>query len=76
MRHRLCVGLKMVVHGISIALIAESYGKWLVKTLEDERTCTKDSRRKMLKAPVICKLFLDDIRTDPDFRPKQIQEEM
>ncbi|CAL9248115.1 unnamed protein product [Arabidopsis halleri] len=53
-----------------------SYGKWLVKTLEDEHTCTKDSRRKMLKAPVICKLFLDDIRTDPDFRPKRIQEEI
>ncbi|XP_019082513.1 PREDICTED: uncharacterized protein LOC104704215 [Camelina sativa] len=54
----------------------ECVGKWKVKTFEDQHSCTNDNYCKILKAPVICKMFLDDIRTDPDYGPKRMQQEI
>ncbi|XP_010463179.1 PREDICTED: uncharacterized protein LOC104743834 [Camelina sativa] len=54
----------------------ECVGKWKVKTFEDQHSCTNDNYCKILKAPMICKMFLDDIRTDPDYGPKWMQQEI
>ncbi|XP_024004160.1 uncharacterized protein LOC112081609 [Eutrema salsugineum] len=54
----------------------EHLGKWKVKTYEDVHTCFKDGRSKILKKSVIVKLFLDEIRTYPEYRPKMIQDQI
>ncbi|XP_048631449.1 uncharacterized protein LOC125606422 [Brassica napus] len=54
----------------------ERLGKWMVKTYFEEHSCQKDGHSRILKAPVITKLFLDDIRTDPDMKPMAIQRQI
>lgn len=54
----------------------ERLGKWMVKTYFEEHSCQKDGYSRILKAHVITKLFLDDIRTDPDMKPKAIQRQI
>ena len=48
----------------------------MVKTYSDEHSCEKDGYCKLLKSPVITKLFLDDIRTDPDMKPRAILDQI
>lgn len=50
--------------------------KWMVKTFQDEHSCTADGYSKIIKEGVIAKMFMDDIRSDPDFRPKTMQTQI
>ncbi|KAL0664015.1 hypothetical protein Bca4012_100852 [Brassica carinata] len=54
----------------------ERLGKWMVKTFSDKHRCQKDGYCKFLKSAVICKLFLNDIRTDPELKPRFIQDQI
>lgn len=54
----------------------ERYGKWMVKTYEDDHKCQKYGYSKILKSGVIMKLFMDEIRNDIDLKPKYIQEQI
>uniref|UniRef100_A0A0D3E584 SWIM-type domain-containing protein n=1 Tax=Brassica oleracea var. oleracea TaxID=109376 RepID=A0A0D3E584_BRAOL len=54
----------------------ERIGKWMVKTFSDKHRCQKDGYCKLLKSAVICKLFLNDIRTDPELKPRFIQDQI
>ncbi|XP_018444097.1 uncharacterized protein LOC108816034 [Raphanus sativus] len=51
-------------------------GLFMVKFYNDEHSCTKDGFSKVVKDGIIAKLFLNDIRRDPDFRPQAMQESL
>ncbi|KAJ0254840.1 hypothetical protein HA466_0096890 [Hirschfeldia incana] len=54
----------------------ERYGKWMVKTYEDEHKCEKDGYSKILKSGVILKVFMDEIRNYVDLKPRYMQEQV
>ena len=49
-------------------------GLYMVKTFNDEHACTKDGYSKVLKSRVIANMFLNDVRKDPSYKPKAMQE--
>ena len=54
----------------------ECISKWMVKTFTEKHSCVFDGYFKLLKACVIAKMFMEDIRTDPEFKPRTIQDEI
>ncbi|CAA7024765.1 unnamed protein product [Microthlaspi erraticum] len=52
----------------------EPHGKWVIKTKCGYHSCTPKGRCKMLKAPVIAKLFLHKLRQKPNFWPIKMQK--
>ena len=48
----------------------------MVKTFQDIHTCFKDGRCKILLDSCIAKLFLNELREDPEMKPKAIQEQI
>ncbi|WZZ40591.1 hypothetical protein YC2023_036850 [Brassica napus] len=52
----------------------ESTRKWLVKTRYIYHSCTPNGKCKMLRSPVIARLFLDKLREDDNLMPEKIQE--
>lgn len=55
-------------------LYEEPIGKYMVKTVEDEHSCINDGYSKILKSKVIANLFLDDVRFDPEFIVRTMQD--
>ncbi|XP_023641182.1 uncharacterized protein LOC111831391 [Capsella rubella] len=52
----------------------EPVGKWMIKVYHDEHRCERNGYSKLLTQAVIARLFLNDIRSNPKFKPKVIQE--
>lgn len=48
----------------------------MVKTFQDVHTCFKDGRCKILLDSRIAKLFLNEVREDPEMKPKAIQDQI
>ncbi|XP_018509279.1 uncharacterized protein LOC103835555 isoform X1 [Brassica rapa] len=48
--------------------------KWLLKTKYKFHSCTPDGKCKLLKSPVIARLFLDKLRQKADLMPEEIQQ--
>ena len=48
--------------------------KWLLKTKYKYQSCTPDGKCKLLKNPVIARLFLDKLRQKADLMPEEIQQ--
>jgi len=48
----------------------------MVKTFTEKHSCVFDGYFKLLKACVIAKMFMEDIRTDPEFKPRTLQDEI
>ncbi|KAG7583923.1 Zinc finger PMZ-type [Arabidopsis suecica] len=46
---------------------------WVVKTTYRKHSCTPNGRCKILRSPVIARLFMDKLRVNPKFMPKEIQ---
>ncbi|XP_010463024.1 PREDICTED: uncharacterized protein LOC104743671 [Camelina sativa] len=46
----------------------------MVKTCNDVHACTKDGFSKVIKSGVLAQLFLNDIRKDPTFKAKAMQD--
>lgn len=53
-----------------------SVSQWMVKTFQDVHTCFKDARCKILSDSRIAKLFLNELREDPEMKPKAIQDQI
>ena len=49
--------------------------KWLVKTRYKYHSCTPNGKCKLLRSPVIARLFLDKLREDSGLMPEKIQEQ-
>ncbi|XP_010497231.1 PREDICTED: uncharacterized protein LOC104774293, partial [Camelina sativa] len=49
-------------------------GAYMVKRCEDEHSCIKDGFSKVVKDGIIAKLLLNDIRKDPTYKPKTMQD--
>ncbi|KAG7533687.1 Transposase MuDR plant [Arabidopsis thaliana x Arabidopsis arenosa] len=54
----------------------EPVGKWMIKVYHDEHRCVKNGYSKLLTQAVIARLFLNDLRSNPNFKPKVIQEQI
>ncbi|XP_010436569.1 PREDICTED: uncharacterized protein LOC104720348 [Camelina sativa] len=52
----------------------DKIGKYMVKTCNDVHACTKDGFSKVIKSGVLAQLFLNDIRKDPTFKAKAMQD--
>ncbi|WZY95224.1 hypothetical protein YC2023_067553 [Brassica napus] len=50
--------------------------KWLVKTRHRYHSCTPNGKCKLLRSPVIARLFLDKLREDIGLMPEKIQEQI
>ena len=50
--------------------------KWLVKTRYKYHSCTPNGKCKLLRSPVIARLFLDKLREDSGLMPEKIQEQI
>ncbi|XP_048600050.1 uncharacterized protein LOC106453970 [Brassica napus] len=50
--------------------------KWLVKTRYKYHSCTPNEKCKLLRSPVIARLFLDKLREDSELMPEKIQEQI
>ncbi|XP_024014814.1 uncharacterized protein LOC112088710 [Eutrema salsugineum] len=48
--------------------------RYMIKTFVKEHTCMKDGHSKVIKDGVIAKLFLNDIKKNPDYRPSDMQD--
>lgn len=46
---------------------------WVVKTTYRKHSCTPNGRCRLLRSPVIARLFMDKLRVNPEFMPLQIQ---
>ncbi|KAF8048351.1 hypothetical protein N665_2555s0002 [Sinapis alba] len=53
--------------------IKQESQKWLLKTKYGYHSCTPDGKCKLLKSPVIARLFLDKLRQKADLMPEEIQ---
>ncbi|KAL0719454.1 hypothetical protein Bca4012_068778 [Brassica carinata] len=51
----------------------KSVNQWMVKTFQEEHTCTKDGRCRLMSEGVIAKLIVNEIRNQPAMKPKAIQ---
>lgn len=49
---------------------------WLVKTRYKYHSCTPNGKCKLLKSPVIARIFLDKLREDSGLMPEKIQEQI
>ncbi|XP_024006589.1 uncharacterized protein LOC112083091 [Eutrema salsugineum] len=56
--------------------ISGKSGTWQVVTFQSKHTCVPNGKCKMLKAPVIARLFLDKIREEPEYYMPMKLEEM
>ncbi|XP_056846567.1 uncharacterized protein LOC108834338 [Raphanus sativus] len=50
--------------------------KWLVKTRYKYHSCTPNGKCRLLRSPVIARLFLDKLREDNGLMPEKIQEQI
>ncbi|XP_024011246.1 uncharacterized protein LOC112086517 [Eutrema salsugineum] len=48
--------------------------RYMIKTCDIEHTCMKDGHSKVIKDGVIARLFLNDIKRNPDYRPSDMQD--
>ncbi|XP_024013207.1 uncharacterized protein LOC112087530 [Eutrema salsugineum] len=48
--------------------------RYMIKTFDDEHTCMKDGHSKVIKDGVIARLFLNDIKRDPTYKPSAMQD--
>ncbi|XP_010484802.1 PREDICTED: uncharacterized protein LOC104763085 [Camelina sativa] len=46
---------------------------WVLKTICTDHSCTSNGKCKLLKSPVIGRLFMDKLRLKPNFMPLKIQ---
>ncbi|XP_018514420.1 uncharacterized protein LOC108871883 [Brassica rapa] len=54
----------------------KSSQKWIVKTRYKYHSCTPNGKCKLLKSPVIARLFLDKLRENSALMPEKIQEQI
>ncbi|XP_024013228.1 uncharacterized protein LOC112087550 [Eutrema salsugineum] len=54
----------------------EPLQKWLVKVYVKKHTCMKSGRSKILSQEVIAKLFVNELRDNPKYMPREIQSEI
>ncbi|ESQ55732.1 hypothetical protein EUTSA_v10026773mg [Eutrema salsugineum] len=54
----------------------ESVSQWMVKTFQEDHTCYKDGRCKILTESVISDMFIHEIRDDPQLKPKVMQDKI
>lgn len=50
--------------------------KWLVKTYVKDHSCQKSGYSRIITQEVIARLFVNDVRDDPKFMPRNIQHEI
>ncbi|XP_024016548.1 uncharacterized protein LOC112089916 [Eutrema salsugineum] len=54
--------------------ISGKTGTWQVVTFPSKHTSVPNGKCKMMKVPVIARLFLDKIREEPEYMPMKIEE--
>lgn len=54
----------------------EPLQKWMVKVYVKHHSCSKSGYSRLITQEVIAKLFVDDLRNDPNIKPKEIMEDI
>ncbi|CAA7058664.1 unnamed protein product [Microthlaspi erraticum] len=52
----------------------DSIAMWMIKTFQENHTCFKDGRCKILSQQVICDMFIHELRNDPLLKPVIMQQ--
>ena len=54
----------------------EPLQKWMVEVYVKHHSCSKSGYSRLIAQEVIAKLFVDDIRNDPNIKPKETMEDI